>query len=110
MTPPYWFSSETSYNSHDPSGPQLLTRNVEDSRGPSGFLLADSSQRPLHLHGLGGANGGTGQVEGGVGERGHILRLLDEVRDSCRDDRGRSTRTGRGGGPSRGVQDPHLPL
>jgi len=62
----------------------FLTLDVEDGGGRSGPPLLDPPQPPEHLHGLGGANGSTGEVEGDVGERGHVLRLLDEVRDTCR--------------------------
>lgn len=44
----------------------------------------DSSQEPLDLDGLRGADGATGEVEGNVGECRHVLRLLDDVRDACR--------------------------
>lgn len=58
--------------------------DVEDGGGRSGRPLLDPPQPPQHLHGDGGADGGTGEVEGDVGERGDVLRLLDEVRDACR--------------------------
>ena len=58
--------------------------DVDDGGGRSGLPLLDSAQPPQHLHRLRGADGGAGQVEGNVGERRHVLRLLDKVRDTCR--------------------------
>lgn len=61
-----------------------LTLDVEDGGGRAGVALLDPPQPPQHLHGLGGADGSTGEVEGNIWERGDVLRLLDEVRDTCR--------------------------
>lgn len=58
--------------------------NVEDGGRRSGAPLLDTPQPPQHLHRLGGAHGSTGEVEGYVGERGDVLGLLEEVRDTCR--------------------------
>lgn len=62
----------------------FLTLDVEHGGGRSGLSLLDPPQPPQHLHRLGGADGSTGEVEGYVGERRHVLRLLDKVRDTCR--------------------------
>lgn len=48
-----------------------------------GSSLLDSSQPPQHFHRVRGADSGTREVKGDAGERRHILRFLDEVRDAC---------------------------
>lgn len=59
-----------------------LTLDVEDGGGGSGVSLLDSPQPPQHLHGLWGADSGASDVEGNAGERGHVPRLLDKVRNT----------------------------
>lgn len=60
---------------------QILTLDLEHGGGQSGVSLLDAPQPPKHLHRLGGANCSTGEVEGDIGESGHVLGLLDKVRD-----------------------------